>query len=156
MTSASIQIGVGECSVMSGRWCMARSRAQVPPFPPQRLRDAVAIEPPEAGHRVEDLASEADLVLGGITPFSTVKIAQRSNRILAEASLDELELEQGEETTLARRWCTAWIRPHIFHSPYVRLFWALPLVFPGHWGETETLSQQLAVATGLSPGGCVK
>jgi len=35
-------------------------------------------------------------VLGGITAFSTVKIAQRSDRILAEASLGELELEQSE------------------------------------------------------------
>jgi len=41
--------------------CRWASRAHIPPFPPQRLRHAIAIGPPEAGHRVEDLAGEADL-----------------------------------------------------------------------------------------------
>ena len=40
------------------------------------------------------IPSSIAFVLGGATAFSTVKIAQRGDRILAEASLDELEIEQ--------------------------------------------------------------
>jgi hypothetical protein len=40
---------------------MAQSRAQIPPLPPLRMsRHTVAIEPPDAGHWVEDLPCEAD------------------------------------------------------------------------------------------------
>jgi len=40
------------------------------------------------------------IVLGGLSAFATVKLAQRSDRILTEASLEKLEEEQDEVRSL--------------------------------------------------------
>jgi hypothetical protein len=44
--------------------------------------------------------SSIAMVLGGISAFATVKLAQRGDRILAEASLRELETEQDQVLSL--------------------------------------------------------
>jgi hypothetical protein len=44
-----------------GRWCMARSLKRIPPFPLRKSPRTVAVGHPETGHRVQDLAGEADL-----------------------------------------------------------------------------------------------
>ena len=43
------------------RWCMARGRAQIPPFPRPDSPHLDAVGHPKTGHRVEDLAGEFDL-----------------------------------------------------------------------------------------------